>query len=70
MEHKIQMCGQNAQLLGALEKLRKATVGFVICVHPHRTTRLSLGELPGNFTFEDFSTVYRDNSNVTEITHE
>jgi hypothetical protein len=52
-------------LLGALAKLRKATISFVISVRPsvgpHRTTRLLLDELSLNFVFEFFSKNCREN---------
>ena len=51
--------------LGALAKLRKATVGFVISVRPsvcpHGTTRLLLDGLSRNLIFEYFSKNCREN---------
>jgi hypothetical protein len=40
------LCGQTAEFLGALAKLRKATINFnhaCPSVRPHGTTRLPLG---------------------------
>ena len=68
--HINQLCGQNAELLGAFEKLRKSIVGFVISVRQHRTTRLPVGELSADLTFEEFSIVCRENSSLTEIRQE
>ena len=34
--------GKKHHILGAFEKLRKATIDFVMSVHPHRTSRLTL----------------------------
>ena len=50
------------QFLGALAKLRKATLSFVMSACAHGTTRLPLNGCSRNFTFEDFSKICRENS--------
>ena len=50
-------------ILDALEKLRKATINFIISVcssvRLHGTIRLSLDVFSWNFIFEDFSKIHR-----------
>jgi len=53
--------------LGAFSKLRKATIGFVMSVLPHGTTRLPLDGVSWNLIFEDFSKICRENSSFIKI---
>jgi hypothetical protein len=47
-------------LLGAVTKLRKASINFVISVSPHGTTWLTLDEFSFNLIFECFfENIYR-----------
>jgi hypothetical protein len=54
-------------LLGAFTKLWKATVGFVMSVCPHGTTRLPLDGVSLNLMFEDFSKICWENSNFFNL---
>jgi hypothetical protein len=61
--------------LGTFENLRKATVGFTMCVclsvlpsfQPHGITWLSLDRFSRNFIFEDFSKFCQEDSRLIKI---
>jgi hypothetical protein len=57
------MCHKNAEFLGALVKLRKATISFVISVRlsvrPYGTSRLPLDGFSRNLVFNYFSKICR-----------
>jgi hypothetical protein len=65
-----------AQFLGAFAKLRKWTIGFVMCVcvcpsvFPHGTTRLPLDGFSWNLICDYFSKICRDNSSFINIGQE
>ena len=61
---------QCASFLGAFSKLRKATVAFVMSVHPHGTAGLPLDGYSRNLIFEDFSNIRRENSSSIKIWEE
>jgi hypothetical protein len=52
-------------LLGAVTKLRKASINFVLSLSPHGTTWLPLEEFSFNLIFERFffENIYIENSN-------
>jgi hypothetical protein len=60
---------------GAIAKLRKATVSFVMSVHPsvclsvypHGTTQLSLNVFSWNLIFDTISKICRENWNYVKI---
>ena len=54
-------------ILGALAKLRKATVGFVMSVRPHGTPRLPLDGFSWILTFGYFSKICRENYSLIKI---
>jgi len=56
--------------LGALEKLRKATISLVRSVRPHGTTRLPLEGFSCNAIFEDFAEIWREFSSFIKIWQE
>ena len=66
-KHINTLCGQKVEFLGALAKLRKATVSFVnVCLsvyrpsfRPHGATRYPLDGFSLNLMFEYFSKVCR-----------
>jgi len=54
---------RNARCLSyALGKLRKTTIICVMSVRPHETTLLPLDKFSGNYIFEHFSKICRENS--------
>jgi len=53
--------------LGAFPKLRRETICFVMLVRPHGTTRFSVDGFSWNFTLEDFSKIYWENSRFIKI---
>jgi hypothetical protein len=61
-KHINTLCGQYAELLGALAKLRRATVSFAISVCPsvcpHGATGLLLNVFQLNLIFGYFSKIY------------
>jgi hypothetical protein len=59
--------GAVTPFLGALAKLRKATISFVMFVWPHSTTRFPLDGFWWNFMFETFSKIRWENSNFIKI---
>ena len=65
------LCGQNVEFLGAFEKLRKATVNFVmpVClsVRPHGTTRLPLDDFHSIWYLRIFMKICRENWSFIKI---
>jgi len=60
-KHTNTPCGQNVEYLGALAKLRKVTLSFVMSVCPHGTTPLPLDGFSKNLTCQDFSKICPEN---------
>jgi hypothetical protein len=69
LEAELKWCKacQSYSLLGAFAKLRKSTISFVLSVCPHGATRLPLDGFWWNLTFELFSKVCLENSNIINI---
>jgi hypothetical protein len=53
--------------IGAFAKLRKATIGFVMSVCPHGTTRVPLDGFSWSLIFESYSKICRENSSFIKI---
>jgi hypothetical protein len=57
-------------VLGALIKLKKATISFIMSVRPFGTTRVPMNGFSWNFIFEDFSNISRVHSSFIKIWQE
>jgi hypothetical protein len=62
--------GEYLWFSGAFEKLRKATISFVMTVRLSATTRLPLETFSRNLVFEYFSKICRENSSFVKMEQE
>ena len=68
---RVNLFGTQKPFLGALVKLRKTTISFVMSVRPHGTTGLPLKRLSWNLMFrallENLSRIFKFHYNLTRI---
>jgi hypothetical protein len=60
-------CMKENSTVNRVRKMANVTIGFVVSVRPHGTTRLPLDEFSLNLLFEYFPKIRRESSSFIKI---